>query len=69
MRVGGAEVSRQHANFIVNLGGATSADVLTLIRQIREKVRTKIGFELDCEVRYVAPDGKVLPANQQADLL
>jgi UDP-N-acetylmuramate dehydrogenase len=69
VRVGGAEVSRQHANFIVNLGGATSADVLTLIRQIREKVRTKIGFELDCEVRYVAPDGKVLPANQQADLL
>ncbi|MBE0501997.1 MAG: UDP-N-acetylmuramate dehydrogenase [Desulfuromonadales bacterium] len=69
VRVGNAEVSRQHANFIVNRGGATSADVLTLIKQIRAKVRTEIGFELECEVRYVSPEGQIFPAHKQADLL
>ena len=69
MRIGAAEVSEQHANFIVNLGGATSADVLSLIKQIREKIRTEIGFDLDCEVRYVSPAGQISPAHKQADLL
>lgn len=68
-RVGQAEVSRQHANFIVNLGGATSADILTLIAQIRQRIHQKIGFELDCEVRYVSPEGRVFPAHQQADII
>ena len=63
-RVGNAEVSRQHANFIVNLGGATSADVLVLIKQVRQEVFQQIGFELNCEVRYVSPKGKVVPAHQ-----
>jgi UDP-N-acetylmuramate dehydrogenase len=67
-RVGAAEVSTQHANFIVNRGGATSADVLALIRKIREKIRADIGFELDCEVRYVSPLGQIRPAHLQADL-
>lgn len=67
--VGRAEISRQHANFIVNLGGASSGDVLTLIRLIRERIRELIGFELDCEVRYVRPDGLIIPAHVQADLL
>ena len=66
-RIGGAEVSHQHANFIVNLGGATSADVLALIRKIREKVRDRIGFELDCEVRYVSSHGRVFPAHLRAE--
>ena len=66
-RIGAAEVSEQHANFIVNLGGATSADVLALIKQIRAKIRSEIGFELDCEVRYVSPDGQIVPAHLQAD--
>ena len=67
MRIGQAEVSQQHANFIVNLGGASSADVLTLIRHVRQKVRERIGFELDCEVCYVSPDGMLLPAHIKAD--
>ena len=66
-RIGQAEVSQQHANFIVNLGGASSADVLALIRHIRQKVRERIGFELDCEVCYVGPDGMLLPAHIKAD--
>ena len=69
MRIGAAEISRQHANFIVNLGGASSSDVLALIKKIRETIRTTIGFELDCEVRYVSPAGQIYPAHKQAELL
>jgi len=67
LRIGQAEISQQHANFIVNLGGASSLEILTLIKQVRQKVRDQIGFELNCEVRYVNPDGKLMPAHIQAD--
>lgn len=63
-RLGRAEVSPRHANFIVNLGGASSADVLALIDLIRATVLAKIGFALQCEVRYVRPDGAIVPADQ-----
>lgn len=53
MRVGGAEVSTCHANFIVNRGGATSADVLELIQLIKARVREVSGVELCEEVRLV----------------
>ncbi len=65
--IGAAEISRQHANFIVNRGGATSADVLALIKKIRATIRVDIGFNLDCEVRYVSPDGRVFPAHQTTE--
>ena len=63
VRCGQAEVSQQHANFIVNIDQASSADVLALIRHIRQTVREKIGFELCCEVRYVSPSGNIIPAH------
>lgn len=63
LRVGQAEVSRRHGNFIVNCGGASACDVLTLITAIRAQVRNAIGFELDCEVRYVTPAGEIVPAH------
>jgi UDP-N-acetylmuramate dehydrogenase len=63
-RIGNAEVSDQHANFIVNLGGATSKDVLRLIEYIRKIVNERIGFDLCCEVRYVHPDGTIMPAHK-----
>ncbi len=62
-RIGQAEVSPQHANFIVNLGGATSRDVLSLIAHIRRVVFERIGFELCCEVRYVNTAGELMPAH------
>jgi UDP-N-acetylmuramate dehydrogenase len=62
-RIGNAEVSHQHANFIVNLNGATSNDVLRLITHIRKVVNERIGFELCCEVRYVSPSGEIMPAH------
>jgi UDP-N-acetylenolpyruvoylglucosamine reductase len=49
-RVGGAEVSPVHANFIVNRGGATGADVLELVRRIRARVRAVRGIDLQPEV-------------------
>jgi UDP-N-acetylmuramate dehydrogenase len=67
-RIGQAEVSSLHANFIVNLGGAQAQDVLKLIAHIRKTVRERIGFELDCEVRYVSPQGEVLPAHLAAKI-
>jgi UDP-N-acetylmuramate dehydrogenase len=63
-RVGAAEVSRRHANFIVNTGGATAADVLALIDHVRRTVHARIGFVLGCEVRYVDEQGVVQPADQ-----
>ncbi|MBE0597966.1 MAG: UDP-N-acetylmuramate dehydrogenase [Desulfuromonadales bacterium] len=67
LRVGGAEVSRRHANFIVNRGGATSRQVLTLIAQIRRTIREQIGFDLHCEVRYVTAQGELMPADRATD--
>ena len=49
-RVGGAEVSPRHANFIVNLGTATAGDVLELVRQVRARVRQLKGVDLEPEV-------------------
>ena len=52
-RVGGAAVSDVHANFIVNAGGATSADVLDLVRLVRDTVKEAYGIELSPEVRFL----------------
>lgn len=48
--VGRAQVSEKHANFIVNLGGATAADVLSLIKEVQELVRINFGLILETEV-------------------
>lgn len=55
-KVGGAQISPPHANFIVNAGGATAADILTLIDRIREAVLKQSGIELVPEVRIVGED-------------
>jgi UDP-N-acetylmuramate dehydrogenase len=50
-RHGGAQISTLHANFIVNTGGATAADVLALIGHARAAVRLRTGIQLEPEVR------------------
>ncbi len=50
-RVGGAEVSDRHANFIVAHPGATSADVLLLIDQVRRRVAEQSGYELELQIQ------------------
>ena len=52
-RVGGAEVSPKHANFIINTGGATAADIETLLGQVRAAVEAWHGVRLDTEVQIV----------------
>ncbi len=54
--VGGAEVSRIHANFIVNRGHATSADVVELIEKIRERVWKQEKINLELEIRIVGEE-------------
>ena len=51
--VGRAQVSEVHANFILNRGGATSADVLGLAAMVAKEVKKKFGVELEREVVYV----------------
>ena len=55
-RVGGAEVSKKHAGFIINAGGATSADVLALARQVQETVLRETGVALELEVRFLGEE-------------
>ncbi len=53
MRRGGAAFSEQHANFIVNIGGARAEDVRALIELARNRVRERAGVTLEPEVRLV----------------
>lgn len=51
--IGGAQVSEKHAGFIVNKGGASAKDVLSLIKHIRYTVLNNFGVLLECEIRYI----------------
>jgi len=52
-KIGGALVSPRHANYIVNAGGATGADILALMDLIQREVRRKFGIHLDPEIRVM----------------
>ena len=51
--MGGAQVSEKHAGFVINRGGATCADVLALMEQVRQRVLDATGVTLEPEVRIV----------------
>lgn len=53
MRIGDAEVSTKHGNFIVNRGHASAADVISLIHKIRRVIKEKTGIRLDLELKIV----------------
>ncbi len=53
LQIGGARVSEQHANFIVNVGGATAADIENLITEVQARVQHKAGICLHQEVRII----------------
>jgi RNA polymerase sigma factor (sigma-70 family) len=57
IRVGGAEVSDVHANFIVTDAGATARDVWTLIVRLRKLVQDAAGVDLEPEVRFLGSFG------------
>ena len=52
-RVGDAEVSMKHGNFIVNRGHASAADVIQLIGKVRQTIKRKAGVRLDLELKIV----------------
>jgi UDP-N-acetylenolpyruvoylglucosamine reductase len=59
---GGARISPVHANFIENVGGARSADVIALMREARRRARERFGVELEHEVQMLGPIALEMPA-------
>ncbi len=53
LRCGGAMVSPVHANFLVNSGGASATDIITLMKQVQEEVAARFGIRLEPEVRII----------------
>lgn len=51
LRIGGAEVSQKHCNFLINVDGATGADLEMLGETVRDRVRSNSGVELEWEIR------------------
>jgi UDP-N-acetylmuramate dehydrogenase len=51
--VGGAQVSEKHAGFIINRGGATAADILSLIKHVQARVKAQMGVSLETEIRLI----------------
>ena len=54
-RIGGAQVSPKHANFIENADGARSEDAIALMAEARRRAREQFGVELEHEVRLLGP--------------
>jgi UDP-N-acetylenolpyruvoylglucosamine reductase len=54
-RIGGAQISPMHANFIENAGGATSAECVSLMAEARRRVHESFGIMLEHEVRFLGP--------------
>ena len=52
-RIGGAQISPRHANFIENAGGASSADALALMAEARRRAHERFGIELEHEVQFL----------------
>ncbi|HEX3274163.1 MAG TPA: UDP-N-acetylmuramate dehydrogenase [Gemmatimonadales bacterium] len=59
-RIGGAEVSPMHANYFVNTGGATAADVRALIERAQHEVEARFGVRLEPEVKLIGRSGRYL---------
>lgn len=55
-RIGGAEVSKKHAGFIVNADNATASDYIGLIQHVRATVKDKFGVELETEVEIIGEE-------------
>jgi UDP-N-acetylmuramate dehydrogenase len=54
-RIGGAQISPKHANFIENAGGATTADALALMAEARRRAYEQFGARLEHEVEFLGP--------------
>lgn len=63
LRAGGAVISPEHANFIINIGNAKAKDVLWLVNKARNDVRRATGFEMEAEIKYVSEKGVLFSAD------
>lgn len=61
LRIGGAQVSEQHANFLINTGAATAADIEALGEEVRRRVRETSGITLDWEIRRIGEPADGFP--------
>ena len=57
LRVGGAQVSEMHCNFLINTGDATAHDIETLGETVRERVKANSGIELHWEIKRIGIPG------------
>ena len=55
-RVGGAEVSKKHAGFIINIGNATAKDVLTIVETVKAKVYERFNEKISLEVVIIGEE-------------
>ncbi len=62
--IGGARISQQHANFIVNEGDASSADIMALIERAQRVVKQQSGIELEPEVRMISDTNSAWPGEE-----
>ena len=53
LKLGGAQVSEKHCNFLINTGDATAGDIEALGEEVRARVKTKFGIELEWEIKRV----------------
>jgi len=60
LRIGDAQVSKKHANFIINKGSATSKDVSLLIKKVRADVYKQFGVRLELELIIVDKNGRYI---------
>ncbi len=56
-RVGGAQMSEKHSNFLINTGDATAADLENLGEEVRKRVFQNSGIELDWEIKRIGEPG------------
>ncbi len=65
---GGIKVSNKHANFFVNMGGATSDDVIKLVEKIRALIFEKHHISINTEVKYLPKNGAVMQLSDYLDI-
>jgi UDP-N-acetylmuramate dehydrogenase len=56
LTIGGAQVSELHSNFLINLGGASAADIETLGEAVRQRVKSHSGIDLEWEIKRVGTE-------------
>ena len=62
LKVGGAQVSQMHCNFLINTGDATAADIETLGETVRARVKANSGIELQWEIKRIGVGPAAIPA-------